>query len=179
MIEGTISIRYARALIGIARDNNKIDEYDAQLNSFLEACAAENALYDVLSNSNFSAEKRCKIVADIAEKLKLEVTVQNFLKVLIKKRRFGLIKMIARVYHEMADEFQGRMPMKITSAVELPQEQYQKLQDVFGAKMGKKMVLNKKVDPKVLGGVSVQVGDQIYDMTLSRQLNELAAKMAG
>ena len=177
MIEGSIAIRYARALIELAKQDNQIDVFAAQLKGFLDYCTESKYLLSTLSEKGYDVGSRLRIIENIAQKSGFHTHVKNFLKLLLGKGRVALISLIYDEYCQMANEIMDRCPMTVLSAVELPVEQYQEMMDFFGKKNKKNMILNKKISPDVLGGVCVTIGDQIYDYTLSRQLSDLKQGM--
>lgn len=177
MIEGTIAIRYARALLDIAKDQNQVDQTCEQILAFNEVCEQNKELLAVLGNRLFAMKKRNNIILELCQKMNLSETVQNFLKLLVLKGRMSLLNEVAYQYKELADAEMGRQKMIVTTAVNLDESIYENLKNHFSSKLGKTMILEKKIKPEVLGGVSVQIGDSIFDSTLLRQLNDLKQSM--
>jgi F-type H+-transporting ATPase subunit delta len=177
VIQNTIAKRYARALMLVAEERKQIDPYGNQLRAFAEACASNKDLLATLSNRFIDLDSRQKVLNSVSSKMDLNQDVGNFLKVLLKKGRFELFMQVYDEYLTMANKAMGRMPMKITSATDLQPQQYSDLVDFFGKKTGKEMIVQKSIDKSVLGGVQVQIGDQIYDYTLRGQLDALKDKM--
>lgn len=177
MIEGTIAIRYARALMGLAKKEDRIDVLGQQLGWFVDCCKKERHLLAVLAEKGFDLGRRLSIVDSLASKIGLDVIIRNFLKLLIQKGRIQLLPMIYDKYVAMANKILGRLTMLVVSAVELPDKRYERLVKFFGEKLGKEMILKKRIDRAVLGGLRVQIGDKIYDDTLKRQLIDLKRKM--
>lgn len=173
MIEGTIAIRYARALIDIARGQNNVDAYREQIKAFNEVCEQNKELMAVLSNRLLAMKKRNNIIAEVAGKINVSQDVQNFLKLLVLKGRMSLLPEVTHQYIQLADLEMGRQKMIVTTATELDASIYDELQKYFSTKLNKTMIVEKKIKPEVLGGVSVQVGDRIFDSTIERQLNDL------
>ena len=178
MIERTIATRYARALLALGKESGKVDVFQESLVGFSSLFMQNADLKNVLCNRNFDLNARERVLSQIAQKLSCEGVLLNFLKLLLRKGRMDLVGFVSEEFTRLADEQQGRCPMWVRSAVELPQAQYEELLELFAKKFGKKMILRKKIDTSLLGGLSVQVGDEIFDYSLSRQLNELKQKMA-
>lgn len=177
MIERTIAIRYARALLSLAKQENKIDLFGKELTSFCQMCQGLPDLQRVLDNRNHAVAKRMRIVIAIAQKEGWDPLVQNFLKLLIQKGRLSLINLIQSSFEDMAMRAQGKVPLEVVSAAELPEEQYKNLVRVFENKTQKTVVLRKKINPTVLGGVQVKLDDQLFDLTLRHQLNKLGQNL--
>lgn len=178
MIETTIASRYARALVLLAQEQNKVDAFLDELRTFINLNQTCSELLPTLANKGFDMSARIRVLDNLFLKMNLSDNVKTFLKLLVRKGRVELISLVVDEYARMADKLLGRCPMIVLSAVELPQTQYEELISVFEKRFGKKMILNKKIDVSVMGGARVQVGDQIFDYTLSRQLNDLKQKMA-
>jgi len=177
MIEGTIAIRYARALMSLAKENKQIDQYGEQLKNFVECCEVYPDLLTTLCAKGLNLNNRERIIDDLSKKCGFHDHIKNFLKLLLDKSRIELISLIDEEYRKMANEELNRCPMTVTSAVELPQDQYDQLVKHFGQKNKMEMILTKEIEPDVLGGLRVRVGDNIYDYTLSRQLDVLKQNM--
>lgn len=179
MIEGTIAIRYARALIDLARKDNNIDSFAHELKAFLELEKISKVLFYTLNNKGFSAIKRITVLENVVSKTNMSKTVLNFLKILIQKSRIELLPLIYATYCTMADKEQNRCNMTVESAVELPDDQYNSLADHFGKTFDKKIVLTKKINSGVLGGVKVQIGNKIYDNTIRKQIEDIRQRAQG
>lgn len=177
MIERTISLRYARALLQLASETNSVDQYGQELVQFCILCDDNKELFNALSTSGFGHVNRLNVLNAVLEKTSLQDNVKNFLRVIVRKSRVVLLTVICAQYLELADQAMGRCQMKVTSSVELPNEQYENLSKLFSERVGQKMVLTKRVDPTVLGGVKVQIGDKVFDYTISRQLQDMKERM--
>ncbi|MBF0105843.1 MAG: ATP synthase F1 subunit delta [Deltaproteobacteria bacterium] len=176
MIEDKIAVRYARALIELAKTKGKIDDFAIQLKDFLVLCKKSAILLPALTNKGFPTIKRIKILQDVLQQEKTEPLVLNFLKILIKKGRIELIPLIHEKYAAMGNTVMGRCHMTVVSATELPEKQYGDLKEVFSKKLGQTMILKKEVKKEVLGGVQVRIGNRVYDNTLKRQIQDLKEK---
>lgn len=101
----------------------------------------------------------------------------NFLRVLAKHDRLDLLPSILQevhVKHEMAG---GKRRVTVTSAVPLSDDARQRIQERLGAALSFEPILIPKVDPKVLGGLVIQVGDTVYDTSLRARLNQLRSRL--
>lgn len=179
MIENSIAKRYARALISVARDEKMVDEFGAELASFYEACLQTKGAFDVLSNRHLDLVARLRAVNQISVKLALTIAVKNFLKLLLKKGRFDLLPIVVSEYGVIAHKVMGRVVMQVVSAADLDASQYDDLEKHFSQVSGRKMVVKKVLNPTVLGGVRVHIGDQVYDYTIAKQMETLGQRMLG
>jgi F-type H+-transporting ATPase subunit delta len=97
----------------------------------------------------------------------------RFLRLLIDRRRLAVLPDISRLFRDLADERAGRIRGQVVSATPLSAETLQQLQLALGAVTQSQVLLETKVDPSVIGGVSAQVGSVLYDGTLRSGLDEM------
>ena len=174
MVNVSIARRYARALLEVAVESKTLEATTEQLTSFAQVLQKNEDLADILLNPAFTRPQRTAVVEALFRAAGgLTPAVGNLLRLLVDRGRLGYLPDIARVFLDMADQRAGVVRGKVTSAVPLPQESVQKLQQALEKLTQKKVQLQAKVDPRVLGGVSAQVGSVVYDGTLRSQLDEL------
>jgi F-type H+-transporting ATPase subunit delta len=104
---------------------------------------------------------------------------RNFLLVLNAHRRLNLLRGIRAVATELHAEREGRMPVLVTSAVPLHDDQRERLRQELRAKYHKEPVLTARVEPDLLGGIVVQVGDYLYDASVRAQLENVRKQIIG
>ena len=174
MVNVSIARRYARALLEVAVESKTLEATTDQLTAFAQVLQKNEDLADILLNPAFTRPQRTAVVEALFRAAGgLTPAVGNLLRLLVDRGRLGYLPDIARVFLDMADQRAGVVRGKVTSAVPLPQESMQKLQQALEKLTQKKVQLQAKVDPRVLGGVSAQVGSVVYDGTLRSQLDEL------
>lgn len=100
-------------------------------------------------------------------------TLRNFLGVLNRNSRLGLLRAIAAAYRKLRDEAAGRVRVAVTSAVPLSDDQLTKLKTTLADRLRAEPVLDARADPDLLGGLVVQVGDRVYDSSVRTRLNSL------
>lgn len=179
MIEVVIAQRYARALIQVAQAENAVDAYGEELTQFLAALRLDENLLTTLSQKAFDLMARLRILDAVFAKTNPRVNMQNFLKLMLRRGRIALFPIVCEEYHGFANKIMGRQEMTVASVKELADKDYQQLGKYFGEKLNRKMILKKKIDRELLGGVSVLVGDHVYDDTLKNQLEQMKQKMMG
>jgi F-type H+-transporting ATPase subunit delta len=172
-----ISKRYARALIQLGAEQNKVEQYSAELDNVLEAFALEKNLRLVLDSPSFSYQKRSAILAEVAEALQLSAGIRNFLGLLLEKQRLRYLSQIVEHFHLIADELSGTLRAQLTSAVFLDEAQTSQIQSGLEQQTGKKVILDTQVDPVLLGGLKAEFGGRIFDGSLSTQLKRFEDKL--
>jgi F-type H+-transporting ATPase subunit delta len=174
MVNVSIARRYARALLEVAAESKTLEETKEQLASFAQVLQKNQDLADVLLNPAFTRPQRTAVVEALFKAAGgLTPAVSNLMRLLVDRGRLGYLPDIARVFLDMADQRAGVVRGRITSAAPLPAESMQKLQAALERITQRKVQLQTKVDPAVLGGISAQVGSVVYDGTLRSQLDEL------
>jgi len=97
----------------------------------------------------------------------------NFLQVLNEHDRLDLLRAIAAAYRDLYDRRSGRIHVHVRSAVPLGQDQQEKLKQELRASFGKEPMLDTRVDPDLLGGLVVRVGDWLYDASVRTRLEDI------
>lgn len=180
MIEAMIAKRYARALLDLAQQQGpkQVDLYGQQIQAFCQTCRTNPVLLTTLANSHFDLFARERIVTQVAKKLELSEHVLNFLKLMVHKGRASLFNFVSDEYTRLANALLGRTELTVVSAVELPEATLKQLVEHFHRESGHEILLRKKTDSRLLGGIRVHLGDKVYDYTLQGQLEQLKQQLA-
>jgi len=177
MIMGSIARRYAKALFGLAVDSGRVEPWAKSLDVLGEAVLTSPDLRDVLSNPVYSKEQRRAIVENLAEALKLDPEPANLLFLLGDRNRLGYLAAVVDTFRELADRHLGRLRATVTSAVRLDDAAAQAIGDELSRKHGAQILLDRAVDPAILGGVVAQVGSLVYDGSVRTQLEDLRKQL--
>ncbi len=177
MIMGSIARRYAKALFGLAVEMGRVEVWAKALESLREAVAASPDLRDVLSNPVYSKEQRRAIVEKLAAALSLEQEPAHLLFLLGDRNRLGYLAGVVETFRELADAHLGRLRATVTSAVKLDEQAVQAIADELSRKHGATVLVERAVDPALLGGVIAQVGSLIYDGSVRTQLEDLRKQL--
>jgi F-type H+-transporting ATPase subunit delta len=162
---------YARALFEVATERDEIDLVREQLGQFADALSESRELQMFFFSPYFSTEEKeeglDKAVTDA------HPTVVNFLKLLLENHRMPVIFRVRREYDRLWQEENKLLPVQITSAVELDPSVAQRVGDEIGRQTGRTVELTSSVDPEVLGGIVVRVGNSIIDASIRTRLENL------
>jgi F-type H+-transporting ATPase subunit delta len=167
---------YARSLFEVAKEHDVLDRIHDELGEFAEALADDRTLQVFLFAPYFSSnEKRegvRRIVSDADERF------ANFLELLAERHRMPALFRIRREFDALwADEHQ-LLPVTVTSAVELDERLVQEIGERIQEQTGRKVELSSNVDPDVLGGLMVRVGNMVLDDTVRNKLERLRKQVA-
>jgi len=177
MIMGSIARRYARALFSLAVETGRVEAWAKSLESLREAVEASPDLRDVLSNPVYSKEQRRVIVEKLAAALSLDPEPSNLLFLLGDRNRLPYLAAIVATFRGLSDQHLGRLRATVTSAVKLDDLAAQAIAEKLSSATKAKVLLDRVVDPALLGGVIAQVGSIVYDGSVRTQLEDLRKQL--
>ena len=177
MITGSLSRRYAKALLEIGISQNTFDALGKELERAADTLRASPELRNALENPVFSLEKRKLIMDELSRRLALSKTVRNFIMLLLDKGRIARLPDISRVYRGLVDEHAGRVRATVVSARPLDPMLETRLKTALEKQSGKVVIFEKREDPSILGGLITQLGDTLYDGSVRTQLQELREEL--
>ena len=178
MIPGVIAKRYATALLELGGESNTLDALVEEIGRVAEAYDSSSELRGAFENPLIPHGAKKLILADIVERLGLGATARSFLGLLVDRRRIRALPAIATRLREMADLRRGHTRAEVLTAMPLPEEYFEKLQRELERITGRKVALDRKLDPSLICGVLVRVGDTVYDGSLVARLKQLKDSMA-
>ena len=177
MINGSIARRYAKALLEIGIKQQTYDALGKELDRLADTFARSPELKVALENPVFPLDKRRHVLDDVARRLALSKVVRNFVMLLLDKGRIGALPDIARAHRGLVDEHAGRLRATITSARPLDPALEQRLKNALEKQSGKTVLLEKREDPSIIGGLVTQLGDLVFDGSVKTQLAQLREEL--
>jgi F-type H+-transporting ATPase subunit delta len=167
---------YGDALFGVAKEEGKLDEVREQLGQFADALDGDRELQVFFFSPYFSsAEKRDGIGRAISG---AEPALVNFLELLAEKHRMPAIFRIRRHYEELWAEENKRLEVRVTAAVPLDDAVVKRVGDEIERKTNRKVDLSSEVDPDIIGGLVLRVGNMVLDASLKAKLERLRKEVA-
>jgi ATP synthase F1 delta subunit len=167
---------YARSLFEVAQEQDKLDVVRDQIGEFADALDRSRELQTFFFSPYFSTEEK-KQGLDKAVEGEDDV-VRNFLAVLIENHRMPALFRIRRELDAMWREVNKLLPVQVTSAVELDEAVTRQIGEEIGRQTGRKVELSTNVDPDVLGGIVLRVGNSILDASIRTRLDRLRKQVA-
>jgi ATP synthase F1 delta subunit len=167
---------YARSLFEVAREQDKLDLLREQLGQFADALKENRELELFFFSPYFSsAEKQAGLhkLLDGAEDRLL-----SFLDLLIENHRMPVIYRARREYDRLWERENRLLPVVLTSAIELDEQTTKGLSKSIGERTGRTVTLTTRVEPDILGGIVVQVGNSILDASIRNRLEQLRRHVA-
>ena len=172
------SLRYANALADIALQQGAAAPVTQQLGDFAAAYATSPELRNFLASPAVSNAQKRGVVDKVAARLGASKIVRNFLFVVIDHRRTRSLPEMFQAFQDVVRERQGIAEAEIASPAVLSDDQKKHITKSLEKLTGKKVEAKFALDPQLLGGVVVRVGDTIYDGSLHSRLNDLRARLA-
>jgi ATP synthase F1 delta subunit len=167
---------YASALFGVAKQKGKLDVIREQLGAFVDALTENREMQLFFFSPYFSsAEKQEGLEKAVAE---VEPELLNFLELLIEKHRMPVLFRIRRQFEALWAKENKRLGVVVTSAVELDPEIAERIGSEIEQQTGNSVELQSRVDPDILGGLVVQVGNMVLDTSIRNRLEKLRKSVA-
>ena len=162
---------YARSLFEVATEHDKLDLVREQLGEFAEALNESHELQMFFFSPYFSTdEKQDGLRRTVTE---ADESFLNFLSLLLENHRMPVIFRVRREYDRLWREANQLLAVQITSAVELDPSVAERVGDEIGRQTGRTVELTSAVDPEILGGIVVRVGNSIIDASIRTRLDNL------
>jgi ATP synthase F1 delta subunit len=166
-----VSEVYARALFEVASERDILDVVREQLGQFVDVLSTNHSLQTFFFSPYLSTEEKKDGLARLIDGA--EETFMSFLETLVERHRMPEIFHIRARYEELWDVEMKRLPVEVTSAVELDESIVRNIGDRIGTQTGNKIELTSVVDPDILGGIVLRVGDFILDASIRNRLSQL------
>jgi F-type H+-transporting ATPase subunit delta len=178
-IRASLAGRYASALFDLARDERQIDSVSQSLERLKAALADSAELKALVSSPLVGRADAAKALAAAAPALGLDPLTSNFVGVLARNGRLRQLGEVIRIFTSLASEHRGETTAEVLSARPLDDAQIAALKAQLGARVGRDIRIDARVDPSILGGIVVRLGSQMIDASIRTKLNTLAQAMKG
>jgi F-type H+-transporting ATPase subunit delta len=172
------SLQYANALADIALAQGAAEPTAKQLNDFGTSYEQSAELRTFLASPAVSIEAKHTVIEKIIGRLGASRILRNFLFIIADSHRTQLIPEIIASFQQVLRQRQGIAEAEISSAVELNAAQKAEFAKTLARLTGKKIETKYSLDPALIGGAVVRIGDTIYDGSLRNRLNEMRARLA-
>ena len=167
--------RYAKAVFELATEEGKVDDWSRELILIREILEDPTAR-DILANPSVSLETRLKAVGEL-DLPGIGPHGLNLMRLLVASRRVHRMGEIVEHFEVLADEAAGRVRASVTTAIPLSDADREKLSRDLSTQLGKDVRMVAEVDPTILGGLLLRVGDQVTDASVAGRLDQLRRKV--
>jgi len=170
--------QYAYALADVAFEQGAVEHVLKQLTDFGALYASSAELRNFLSSPAVTREAKHRVIEKLLGRAGADKIVRNFLFVVVDHRRTQILPEMVAAVQEVIRKRQGIVEARVSSAIELSATQKAELASTLERMTGKRVEASFSLEPSLLGGAVVRVGDTIYDGSLRTRLDELRARLA-
>ncbi|KAK6162963.1 hypothetical protein DH2020_002804 [Rehmannia glutinosa] len=165
-----VSGNYPSALYIAAVKANVLDRVESELLTLVEASKRSPTFSQFMKDLSVTADTRVKAINDVCTQAKFSDTTKNFLVVVAEAGRLGHVERMAQRFSELTMAHRGclgNLPLPPQEEKELKET----LQDILG--QGKKIKVDQKIDPSILGGLVVEFGQNVFDMSIRTRARQM------
>jgi ATP synthase F1 delta subunit len=167
---------YARSLFEVAKEQGSLDRVRDEIGEFADAVNANHEVAIFFFSPYFSTEEKKDGLRRMISGA--DPIVLNLLSVLVENHRMPVIFRLRRALDKMWEQENKRLPVQITSAVELDHKTIKHLRQEIERQTGQQVQLTEQVDPSVLGGIVLRVGNSILDASIRNRLEQMRKQVA-
>lgn len=172
MMASEIAERYAQGLFELTVEENSVESTKQEVEELLSV-TEENPDIQLFFQAVKVAKTEKKNFIDKVFTKMCSHDVVNFLKLLVDKGRISYLEEILNSYVELADEKLGIVRAVVSSAKPLEKEDLTKIQNSLEKKTGKSVILKNRIDPSLIAGIKVTVGNKVTDITLATKIETM------
>ena len=162
---------YSRSLFEVAKEHGKVDAIKEQLDQFADALEQNRELAIFFFSPYFSSEEKKRGLDRVL--VDVDATFHNFLKVLIENHRMPVIYRVRRQFDALWETEHRLLPVEVTSAVELAPSLVASIESRIKEATGRQVETTHRVDPNIIGGLVLRVGNKVLDASVHGRLERL------
>lgn len=163
---------YANALLSLAKEENKVVEYKLALIEIGDYFDAHEDIKKFIESYFVDFKDKEYVLDIISNEFKL-VSLSNFLKLLVKKHRFNILKRIIKEFVEISNEELNVLEGYVYSTIELSDKEIKKLEKAISDKLSQPVELKNRIDTSLIGGVKITISDHVFDGSIKGKLQSL------
>lgn len=167
---------YSRSLFEVAKEEDKLDTVREQIGEVVDALEETTELQTFFFSPYFSTEEKKEGLRNAVTDA--EPAVMNFLELLVDNHRMPAIFRVRRHFDALWEKENQLLPVQVTSAVKLDEQTVRQVGERIGESTGRKVQLTSDVDPEILGGIVLRVGNSILDASIRSRLETLRKQVA-
>jgi F-type H+-transporting ATPase subunit delta len=180
MTAKTAPIRYARALFDVAvRERADLERVGQDLAGFSDLFDNQETLKKVLLNPAVPVPRKRAAVVELTKRLEVAPIVGKLLALLAERDRLIVLPDLVASYQERVLEYQKIVRAELTTATPLDAANAQAIEQRLAQATGRRVRLQTRVDPGIIGGLVAKVGSTVYDGSVTRQLEKMKQRLVG
>lgn len=172
MSEFKVASRYAKSLIDLSIENDNLDTVKQDMEQFIGVLRSNKELQAVLKNPIMKQDKKRNILLALFSD-KIHPSILAFFEIMVRKGRSGILYATAQEFVREYNEFKGIIKATVTSASELSKDNFEALRAILAEETKAEIILQNVVNPELIGGFVVKIGDKQIDASIAGRLNKL------
>jgi F-type H+-transporting ATPase subunit delta len=172
MSDTVVAKRYAKALFQVAQEKGIVSQVEEDLRTVVQVIRDNGEFAQLLSHPNVDTSVKLTMLENVF-KGKVQDAVLRITQLLIERRRESLLSVVLIDYVRIVADVLDQATALVTTPVALTSEASAQIAEQFGKLTGKKIRVENAIDASLLGGLTVRIGDRLYDGSLSSKLNRL------
>ena len=170
-----VARRYAQAILELAVAHNNLDQWRGDLQTMSDIWRSTPVAVQ-LDDPKRGRSRRMEEARGLLQG-RVNPLAVNLALLLVRRGRAGLVPVIARQFERIERDREGRVTAQVTSAIALTDAQRANLRDQLGQRSGKTVDLDERVDPSIMGGLVVRIGDELIDASIAGRLRRIQAQL--
>ncbi len=175
MYTNEVALRYAMALASFAAQNGKLDTFEKELDEIADYLKKNKVLETYLTHPKIRPVDKQALISEAFANFSNEM--QNFLNLLIEKKRWQHLEEINSLYKREANLYRGRVAVTVETAIPLQNELVRQIQSRLEQITKRPVDLSTQITPELIGGVKLKIGHQVIDASISNQLREMKREL--
>lgn len=172
MIAEEVGEKYAEALFELATEEDDLDEMAAEFSEVVEIAQENEELNQVLNHPKLSYKQKKEIVVEVFSG-EISDNLFNFLQLLIDKKRIEFLDVIYQEFQALVDDAENKLEVEVTAPRELSAKHQDKLKTKLGNLLDREITLQLEVEPDLIGGLILQIGDKVIDGSIKKYLQDM------
>eukprot|EP00397_Hematodinium_sp_SG-2012_P060682 GEMP01079334.1.p1 GENE.GEMP01079334.1~~GEMP01079334.1.p1 ORF type:complete len:205 (+),score=49.82 GEMP01079334.1:55-669(+) len=170
--------RYASALFELTKQKNALDKVFNDLDHARESIKASPDFRTFILNPVFKVQQKESVIEGLAQKYDYHQLTVNFLRVLLENKRFHQLKKMVDTFEAFYRAEKGQVVCRVSSAAELSSKEQKKVQQALQKRSpSAELIIDYDVNPQLMGGLFVKMGDQVLDFSMHSRLERLQAQL--
>jgi F-type H+-transporting ATPase subunit delta len=175
MAAKSLARRYAQAAFGLAVEQGAVEQWRRDIED-VATVLVDSPAAPVLANTRIPLAERLRVVE---RALQVDPLVLNLAKLLVTRGRSGIARQVAEAFGRLADDHEGIVHARVTTAIDLPSDELASIERRLSESTGKRVRTEVVVDPAIIGGVIIRMGDKLLDGSVRTRLRLLKRQLEG
>jgi len=167
---------YSQALFEVGKEGNKLDKYLKEVKFVGDVCSEYKDFFELMKTPKISINEKKNVFEETFEG-KLSKETNNFIKIILDKRRIKNIFEIIKEYEKLVDEYNGVVKAEAYTTMPLDKDTLKSLEKKLSSITDKNVKLENKIDKSLIGGIRITLGDKVIDDTLKSKLSNMESSL--